>query len=637
MQLPSFFYSKDLRLIFFGGKGGVGKTSCATSAALKFSGLYADKSFLLVSTDPAHSVQDSLHCDENLPSNLKVLEFETQKSLDSFMDLHKEKLRQIALRGTFLDENDIAKFMDLSLPGMDELMAFLEITQWIEKNAYDCIIVDTAPTGHTLRLLTMPDLLHKWLEAIDTLLAKHRYMKKTMSGSYKKDEIDWFVLNLSKDIKKAEKLLKDYKKCLFVPVMLPEDLSVKETKRLVEALSRLKIPVQSIIVNKLFPENSCILCQNRRKHQVQFISAIKELFSDYDIYGLARQPTDVEGKENLLHFWDHVDQDLAHDKLTLKQVEQKQFPGTNKIEINPDSELFLFAGKGGVGKTTLACATAIYLANNKGHSKKVFLFSTDPAHSLSDCLKQPIGAKPTQVTENLVAMEIDASEEFDSLKTEYETELEKFLKSISKSFDFTFDRQVMERIMDLSPPGIDEIMALSKMMDIFSKKQYDIFVLDSAPTGHLIRLLEMPEIMDQWLKSFFNLFLKYKTVFRLPKVSQKMVKMSKQLKLLRNILTHQDKSGLFCVSHLTNMAFEESRDLVSSCKNMNIQISGMLLNLATPETDCEFCIALCQRESDIREKFKNCFSDIHQCVVYDHGELGKLERLEQLGNNLFVN
>ncbi|ETR68043.1 MAG: hypothetical protein OMM_10931 [Candidatus Magnetoglobus multicellularis str. Araruama] len=132
IQVPAFFHNTNLRLVFFGGKGGVGKTSCATSFALKQSSQTPDKSFLLVSTDPAHSVQDSLNA-ASLPQNLNVIEFESQKSLDTFMNKHQEKLRQIALRGTFLDEDDIEKFMNLSLPGMDELMAFLEITHWIEK------------------------------------------------------------------------------------------------------------------------------------------------------------------------------------------------------------------------------------------------------------------------------------------------------------------------------------------------------------------------------------------------------------------------------------------------------------------------------------------------------------------------
>ncbi|ETR68044.1 MAG: hypothetical protein OMM_04800 [Candidatus Magnetoglobus multicellularis str. Araruama] len=499
------------------------------------------------------------------------------------------------------------------------------------------IIIDTAPTGHTLRLLNMPELLHKWLEAIDTLLAKHRYMKKTLKGRYKKDEIDYFVLNMSKEIKMAESLLKDQNKCLFVPVMLAEDLSVMETKRLVDDLSRLTIPVQSIIVNKLYPQNDCQLCQTRRNHQMKFLHTIKESFKEYDIWGIPRQPVDVEGEETLLEFWNHVHlgwETIDQSLKKIQQIEQIQSSDHHKITIQKDVEFILFAGKGGVGKTTLACTTALYLANLKNR-KKVFLFSTDPAHSLSDCLNRPIGATPVQITENLDAMEIDASVDFNALKKEYESELEKFLESISKNFDFTFDREVMERIMDLSPPGIDEIMALSKMMDMFSSKTYDIFVLDSAPTGHLIRLLEMPEIMDQWLKSFFNLFLKYKKVFRLPKVSQKMVKMSKQLKVLRNLLKDKDKSGLFCVSHLTHMAYEETRDLVASCNQMNIQIPGIFLNLATPESDCLFCSALHQRETSIKEKFINSFGDIHQSLVYDQGELGSIERLEQLGNQLF--
>ena len=90
-------------------------------------------------------------------------------------------LREIAAAGTFLDDEDINQFLNLSLPGLDELMAFFEISSWVEARRYDCIVVDTAPSGHTLRLLAMPELIRRWLGMLEALLAKRRYMRRVFS------------------------------------------------------------------------------------------------------------------------------------------------------------------------------------------------------------------------------------------------------------------------------------------------------------------------------------------------------------------------------------------------------------------------------------------------------------------------
>ena len=109
-------------MIFFGGKGGVGKTTCAAAAALHYARRSPQGSFLLVSTDPAHSLADSLG-DFQPPANLQILEFNAQRSLEAFKAKHRGKFAEIAARGTFLDQEDIRRLLDLSLPGLDELMA----------------------------------------------------------------------------------------------------------------------------------------------------------------------------------------------------------------------------------------------------------------------------------------------------------------------------------------------------------------------------------------------------------------------------------------------------------------------------------------------------------------------------------
>ena len=300
----SFLEDSGLRLLFFGGKGGVGKTTCAAAAALRYASRSPQCSFLLVSTDPAHSLADSLG-DFHPPHNLTVLEFSAQHSVDSFKEKHRGTFAEIAARGTFLDEEDIHRLLDLSLPGLDELMALLSIAGWAESQAYDLIVVDTAPTGHTLRLLTTPDLIRTWLKALDALLAKHRFMRQRFRGSYQRDELDQFLLDLAAAVKQMEGLLQDPRSCRFVPVMLAEDLVISETLKLLGELQRLQIPVQEVVVNRLFPENSCSLCAAARRRQGQLL---RELFSHapsggYAWWGVPLSPQEMRG--SLLEtFWD---------------------------------------------------------------------------------------------------------------------------------------------------------------------------------------------------------------------------------------------------------------------------------------------------------------------------------------------
>ena len=632
---PFFLRNHDLRFLLFGGKGGVGKTTCATATAIHFARNRPAQTFLLVSTDPAHSLTDSL-ADFPLPANLEINEFDAQACLAEFKNKNQVKLREIASRGTFLDDEDISRFMDLSLPGLDELMAFLEIAGWVEAEKYDRIVVDTAPTGHTLRLLAMPQLIQKWLDALDALLAKHRYMKKLFAGSYKRDELDEFLLGLSASVGQMKALLKDSVRCLFVPVLLAETLSIHETLVLLEELQQLKIPVKDVIINRLYADSTCPLCSERHRRQIIDIGKGYAKLAGYALAGVPMYPQEVRGTKTLNLFWEGAFS-------LLNPLSAVSYPDTNlRPEVKSpadlpalDTKLLLFAGKGGVGKTTLACATAIRMAHALD-GKEVLLFSTDPAHSLSACLDTPIGPEPTRLIPGLTAMEIDAQAAFEDFKNQYAAELEKFLSDISANLDLTFDRDVMERVLDLSPPGIDEIMALTSVLEFLAQGRYHFFILDSAPTGHLIRLLETPELIDQWLKVFFNLFLKYKRIFRLPKVSQRMVQMSKDLKLLNSLLNRNGPSALFGVTILTEMAFDETKDLAEACRRMDVRMPVLFLNLATPESRCPLCASIHQRETGIMQKLEQAFPDKHQTLVYGRGEPRGLERLGELGKALYA-
>jgi arsenite-transporting ATPase len=636
MAAPPFLDHQGLHLLIFGGKGGVGKTTCATAAALRLAKNSPQSSFLLVSTDPAHSLADSL-ADLVPPENLEVLELDGRKYLSNFKQKHTEKLREIVSRGTFLDREEVDRFLELSLPGLDELMAFLEISTWVEKGSSDCIIVDTAPSGHTLRLLAMPEFLRKWLGMLETLLAKHRYMKWVFARSCERDELDAFLEELTGSVKRMEGVLQDSLRCRFVPVMLAEMMSIRETVSIVREVDRLMLPMTDIVINRLYPNSPCLVCGDERLRQIR---QLRSLFSQtslarYALWGLPLYAQEVRGQTALESFWDRVTQiteappaaSEPSATLALRVEAGVQWPA-------PQTELLIFAGKGGVGKTTLACATALHLAQD-GSGEKVLLFSTGPAHSLSSCLGTPIGPRPKLVFPGVEAMEIDAESEFQALKEQYAGDIQKFLESISSNFDLTFDREVLERILDLSPPGLDEVMGLTQVMALLASGGYDVLVLDSAATGHMIRLLELPGIVDQWLKAFFDLFLKYPQIFRLTKFSQELVSISKNLKRFRRLLNDPARSAIYAVSIPTDMALEEIRDLMAACVRLGVSVAGLFLNLATPPSDCVLCSALYRRESLVRRKFQQCLQGREMTVVYRWGEIRGFHRLAELGQALY--
>jgi arsenite-transporting ATPase len=416
---PDFLQGSLQKLIFFGGKGGVGKTTCAAATALTLAQEHTDQQFLLVSTDPAHSIKNILD-GMRLPENLEVCELNAANSLQKFKDKYDGLLKQIAERGTFLDDEDIHGMMDAALPGMDELAAYFEIATWVRQDRYERIIVDTAPTGHTLRLLEMPDLIHRWLVALDTLLAKHRYMRRQFTRNHQLDHLDEFLLSMNGDLTAMQNLMTDTQRCRFVLVLQAESMIVEESIDLINALDQRHIPRHHIVVNQLQPTHDCEYCNHQKIRQVQALKTAVASVTDSIFWCLPMVAVEPRGRL-LYDLWQHVQMvDFDSKEPTYSEKDHKP-PFMVVKPLEPPAEtlrLILFAGKGGVGKTTSACATALRM--HYDHSgKRVLLFSTDPAHSLSDCLGMPINSIPTKVVGNLDAQEINAVANFASIRHEF--------------------------------------------------------------------------------------------------------------------------------------------------------------------------------------------------------------------------
>jgi arsenite-transporting ATPase len=431
-----------------------------------------------------------------------------------------------------------------------------------------------------------------------------------------------------------------------VPVTVAEPLALEVTAGLLRELSSRKIPVTDIIVNRLHCENGCPVCSAAASTEQAQIRQLAEVSGpSASLWGIELFAEEVRGSEPLAGFWEACWQIEGTGAATYSGGPEHVLPEGHVLHepavVDPPAapasgrRLLLLAGKGGVGKTTLSCATAIRFARDFPQ-KRILLFSTDPAHSLTACLHVEIGNRFKDLLPNLAAIEIDATVEFDKLKARYSADVARFLRNLSSNFDLTFDRVVFEKLMDLAPPGLDEIMALIRIVNLLADGSYDVFVLDCAPTGHLIRLLELPDIVNEWLKSFFNLFLKYERIFRLPAFAEELIGISRNLKKLRAVLLDPVQSALYAVGIPTQMALGETQDLLASCDRMGLSVPLIFLNLMTPPSTCRLCRRLVERESLEADAYSRSFPDRHLTLLYRQPDLGSMEMLGELGRRLFA-
>src|SRR5678815_1031829 len=220
------------RYIFFGGKGGVGKTTAAAATALHLlKQLKPDQSVLLFSTDPAHSLSDSLGVKignrlVEVKPRLFAYEMDASLALERFREAHGRVLAEIAERGTLLDEEDINELLSLSLPGLDEVMSLFELSELDREGKYAHIVIDTAPSGHTTRLLRLPEVFTRMVHALDRMGEKHRYMIQHFARRrVVADEVDVFLQDLTARIQYVRTLLYDPRQTNFTLVTIPEAMS----------------------------------------------------------------------------------------------------------------------------------------------------------------------------------------------------------------------------------------------------------------------------------------------------------------------------------------------------------------------------------------------------------------------------
>jgi arsenite-transporting ATPase len=631
--------------LLFSGKGGVGKTTLTCALARQLAQVDPQRRLLLMSTDPAHSLGDVLQISvtdvaQPLPDrpNLQVRALQAEILLQSFRQTYGPALELIAERGSWFGREDLLPIWDLAWPGVDELMAILEVNRLLAREEVDTVILDTAPTGHTLRLLELPDFLDNLLAVFATFQAKHREIAQALTGTYRPDEADAFLAQLQRELEGGKARLTTPESTSAWLVMIPEQLSVAETRRFCQQLQNRRVPIGGLLVNQVLflGENTSqsslptalpsSLYSARQQEQQRVLKALQEELPGYSIWvcpyqlqepvGLAALDELVQQlrplPEVLLQL-EGIPEQKAESQEKRKSLFSTLFPSFKGIPSLPDFltqgiRLVLVGGKGGVGKTTVAGALAWTLA--KRHpDKQLLLVSIDPAHSLGDLFQTKLGQDPIPLLPNLLGQEVDAAVVLEQFRQDYLEEVAAILAGEGTAgVEVQYDPQAWRQLLQMPPPGLDEVMALLSVLRQETSGQFDLVVLDTAPTGHLLRFLQMPQALEGWVSLALKLWLKYRDVVGRSEWAQRMRELLAQVRQLRQQLQDPQFVTFIPVFNPEQAVLAETERLLAELDALGIPHPYTVLNRVWLEDSTPFGEALRRRHQTLLAQLPQPFS-----------------------------
>ncbi len=496
------------QFVFFSGKGGVGKTSMACTTAVR----HADegKRTLIVTTDPASNLADMFEQAighritpiAGVP-NLWAMEIDPDRAADEYRN------RALApVRAAFPPE--IVQVIEEQMRGpcTTEVAAFDRFTDFLTLDGlptaadaeppeasvaaslqFDVVIFDTAPTGHTLRLLELP---FAWSHSIE---AASQGSGQTCLGPAAA------IQDAKLKYEQAMAILRDPWQTTFIFVLHPEAIAIKETRRTIAELGKLGVHAHQLIVNGIIPQEATAnpLFAARAEMQARYLQQIEAELS-YPSRRMFLLAGEIKGLERLREvgaaLFDAATITLPAAATPSHQpgsatFQQSRVPTSFRQCLVPNghTRALFFAGKGGVGKTVASCVTAVWLAR-RGY--RTLLLTTDPAAHLGDVLDVPVGDEVAPVTgvPNLWAARIDPKVAAEGYKA-------RILEDARQQGRPPEAIQVMAE--ELDSPCTEEMAAFDRFIGYASQEDWQAIVFDTAPTGHTLRLLELPMDWSQQL------------------------------------------------------------------------------------------------------------------------------------------
>ncbi len=330
----------ERRILFVGGKGGVGKTT--TAAALSLMASEAGERVLLVSTDPAHSLADLFDTrigdrKKELAPGLEGLEIDPDAQVEAYLGDVRRNLKSF-VRPAMYAEIDRQIELTRHSPGAVEAALLDRMAGLMaeEEGSYDRLVFDTAPTGHTLRLLALPEVMQAWTDGLLRSRERSdsfgRALERLGRGGTKDrddapegDDLSWFeasedqpadprarrirevLMERRRRFSRARRILLDAETTAFILVLVPERLPILESRKALDALARHRVPVAGLVVNRVLPEAARgTFLERRREQEAGYLEWIEREFSDLPRIQIPLLPRDVDQSGGLQEFASHL-------------------------------------------------------------------------------------------------------------------------------------------------------------------------------------------------------------------------------------------------------------------------------------------------------------------------------------------
>ncbi|ODS30609.1 MAG: oxyanion-translocating ATPase [Candidatus Scalindua rubra] len=677
----------------------MGKTTSTTSSARFLARKYPQKKILVFSTDPAHSLSDSFAQeigDEPISingfENLYSMELNFKKVYEAFVREYEFELIEMAERSSYFGIKHMSNAAALlSYPTSFEFMVTIKLIELSNFKKFDLVMVDTAPTGHTLKFLELLNNVTGQFKALERSQERHRYILTRYYGGYKKDRVDKFLDMMKKEVEKLRAILRSHR-AEFVVVTIAEEMAIWETKRLLEAI-RFIIPNKNIIVNGLSYSELCPLCSSRKKEEENYLNEIASEFPNHNIIRMPLFPYEIRGRK-LDEYAEFLQgrKPFEIEKVSLSLRNQgKEFPEIDgsmssldsardgsrdgepvePLTINPEHSrrvdklsddrmddfldkenrfFLLFGGKGGVGKTTSAAATSVSIARNNPH-KKVLVFSTDPAHSLADSFDLPITKRIALIEgfSNLWGLQIDPEDRLEEFRARYKRLVKEAFKprledgggtfsSTQSMVSHPFDKETILNLVSLAPLGLDEIMSLSDVVSEHSP-DYDCTIIDTAPTGHLVKLLQRPEIVLTWFSKIIQGMKTYSGMMRSTfGVTRELLDARREIMKTLKILTNDTQTEFVVVTIAEFMGIYETERLVTDLENLKVASRYIIVNKILPPGKCPFCSGKRSEQLRYIEETHNKFPrfQVVETPLYPH-EVRGVDGLIDFSKHMYHN
>ncbi|HZD93251.1 MAG TPA: ArsA family ATPase, partial [Candidatus Sulfotelmatobacter sp.] len=526
----------------------VGKTTVSCALALHLAAVNPRKPTLLMSTDPAHSLADMLeikarrgpHQLLKVKGRISLWQIDSQREFEKFLSENREGILNIVENGTFFSKEEIAPLLDTTLPGMSEVAGLLAIHELLENGEYDHIVVDTAPFGHTLRLFELPGHFQRFLDFLEVASSRDALLARRFGGRVK-TPAHAFLHHWQTIVGQVKKAFSS-RDAEVLLVTTPETFSLNQAVRSLKQLhgSAAEMRVGAIVLNRVVAEpNGCSRCRRRAQMGRKAVEFLKRQFPRVPRLLGPDPGNPLLGAELLSRFGDVVFGGRAarlEGKLPGKSSSQLKF--TKSAWPVTETRLGFTVGKGGVGKTTTTAALAFH-ARALHKNVSVTVCSTDPAPSLDDIFQREIGDKPIPVFDDqgLAAMEMDSVAEFRRWAGRIKEKLNSAtsMESGGLHVDLTFEKEVFAALMDVVPPGVDEVFAIFRILDLLEAKPGRVLI-DMAPTGHALELLRMPERILLWSRLLLKSLAAHRTLSLAQDVAVELAGLGQRVRKLLEIM-----------------------------------------------------------------------------------------------------